>query len=233
MLETFGHEVVSHYSARRFAVFRFGLPMKQQVRFKVVLPIVQLALALGLFAIGQAEDDRIRWAAYDPITNTSKNSEGVRDIFKRARYADYAINAPAWFAQENTPWVLNIGGRAMLFGILDSESDWYYMLYVVLMWFGIGVVLDRLFRSHAATDFLKKSWGTQLISLALVGYGLLMIWTHPRLGPLRQYENWFIASIFVWGFGLIFAGIYGLKRRNRISHVTPDYRRNRTRNLET
>ena len=77
--------------------------MRQKKRvFRIILPILNVALAGLLFRVGYAEFRRI--AAHGMF-------EPLPDSVEKARYVSYTLNAPAWAAQSVMPWILHVNER--------------------------------------------------------------------------------------------------------------------------
>ncbi len=114
---------------------------KLRVRLRLLLPILNAVIALALFRFGYQEAQR---AHQEPLP-----------ALERARYVNYALNVPAWAAQSVTPWILHINEGVMYWKAMETEPDWWYLLYVILMWYYIGLRLDK-YRTGDVTGEHKK-----------------------------------------------------------------------------
>lgn len=106
------------------------------IRFRILLPLLSIALGSALFHWGDLQ-------ARSLVATTRGISEGMVDVAARARYLDYALNAPAWALLGDTRqrlWTPSTYWRGY---------DLYYLLVVALMWFLIGLALDK---RHGARD---------------------------------------------------------------------------------
>lgn len=180
------------------------------MRFQLVLPSVSVILAVVLIRAGDMQIRKIV-----EIRRHHRGAEPVPDSYARARYFDYALNAPAWAA---------LGDQR---GMLWSEGNRWgpylrYLLAVIGMWYLLGFLIDKRLEARKAEDARPRSWHVLVITALGLPYGLflcrLMVSEFQPLRdygywlPLRKYEPWFIALVLAWGIGLIWAGCNSLLR---------------------
>ena len=96
----------------------FAKPLHKPLGFS--LPALNLLTAAVLFHVGYQQGRR---AHMEPLP-----------AIERARYVEYALNIPAWAAQSVTPRILHINEGVIHWKAMEDERDWWYMLYVALMW---------------------------------------------------------------------------------------------------
>lgn len=167
------------------------------VPLRILLPVLNLAIAVALFRAGHQQAQR---AHQEPIP-----------MIETARYAEYALNIPAWAAQSVTPWMLHINEGGTYWETMETERDWWYMLYLILMWYYIGRRLD----GHASGDVVAGnrksiSW-LFLRRVFLLSYGIFICF---RVFTIPWYlERWFIAAAIGWGIALVIGNLYFLVRR--------------------
>jgi hypothetical protein len=173
-------------------------------RFRLLLPPIFLGLSITLMALGQAQ---IKWVV-DAVSSRSARhlSFGNIDILARASFVDSALNAPAWAAAQNMPYVLRVEGWLSGDSSLRFQADLWYLLFVVLMWFLIGYRLDR-WREEELTG-QTSSFGHLRVRVFLVICGAFVCWSAVKYNSAGwDYEKWFLAAVLAWGVGLIFAGL--------------------------
>src|SRR5271156_180788 len=163
------------------------------MRFRVVLPLSNVVLAIVLLHFGDNQAEKIL-----DIRRHDLEHEPVPDTYARARYLDYALNAPAWATLGE--------GRNMLWEpSLHRGRDLRYLLAVILMWYLLGFQLDKRTGAKRTDGGQQRKWRKRVLGLACVLYGLflynLMTPEFAPLGgsghwlPLRRYELWFIAAV--------------------------------------
>jgi hypothetical protein len=176
-------------------------------RFRFTLPAIALIFALVCLSIGRSQMER---AMHNPARRSSGGpSEPVPDITARAKYVSYAVNVPAWAAQECIPWELHVW-RAD-----HTDSDLWYFLFVCVMWYCIGWKLDNWSGQVTSSRASGSKWLSRLVGAVLAAYGLFVC-TLALFGaePARIYERWFYWSIRLWGLTLIVVGLFFLVRRH-------------------
>lgn len=180
---------------------------KLRVRLGLLLPILNVVIALALFRLGYQEAQR---AHQEPLP-----------ALERARYVNYALNVPAWAAQSVTPWMLHINEGVTYWKAMETERDWWYLLYVILMWYYIGLRLDK-YRTGDVTSEHKNSISRAVLRrVFLLLYGIFICF---RAFTIPWYlEPWFIVAAIGWGVALIIGNLYLLLRRpsGGISMATP------------
>jgi len=186
--------------------------MRINVPIRIILPTVQLILAIGLFALGDYQLNEHRKMVRDSATGRTVRDDPWPESLETGRFVDYAINAPAWVAKTNTPWVLTSpldpsNRQAAFWRGIKSGRDWWYLLYIALMWFWIGLLIDQRLASKKLDLSPAQRWRKSALGSACLAYGAFMLWTHPSFGMTRHYEIWFIASVLLWGALLVVAGL--------------------------
>ena len=196
-------KIALYYSlGREVSVRRYlGIPVR------LLLPALNVLIAVGLLRMGYQEAQQ---AHQEPLP-----------MLERARYVDYALNIPAWAAQSVTPWMLHINKGVTYWKAMETERDWWYLLYVILMWYYIGLRLDRHKTGNVVSEHKKRNLWTVLGRVFLVLYGIFICF---RAFTIPWYlEPWFIVAAIGWGVALIIGNLYFLLRRpsGGISMVTP------------
>jgi hypothetical protein len=178
--------------------------MWTRVRFRVLVPLLNVAMAVVLLDVGQAQWKKIA---------SHGMSELLPDLYRSATYVDYALNAPAWAAQMNMPWLLHVKRWRMM----ETERDWWYLLFVAVMWFHIGSRLDKRLHSADCEEPGPASrllvWRKRVVAALSLSYAVFMVNTaFDGIGP---YETRFVASVFLWALAITLAGLLPLMRRGR------------------
>jgi hypothetical protein len=167
------------------------------VRLRLLLPVLNVAIAVALFRMGYQEAQR---AHQEPLPT-----------IERARYADYALNIPAWAAQSVTPWMLHINKEVTYWETMETERDWWYMLYVILMWYYIGRRLDERGLRDVVSGNKRNMWSMVLRRVLLLFYGTFICF---RVFTIPWYlEHWFIAVAIGWGIALVIGNLCLLARK--------------------
>jgi hypothetical protein len=101
------------------------------------------------------------------------------------------LNIPAWAAQSVTPWILHIN-EDVAWETMETERDWCYLLYVILMWYYIGRRLDERRRGDIVSEHKKSTSWTFHRRVFLLLYGLFICF---RAFSIPWYlEHWFMAA---------------------------------------
>jgi len=96
------------------------------MRLRILLPLVSVILAVVLFRVGDMQIKKIL-----DVRRQDRFAEPVPDAYARARYFDYAINAPAWATlgeKRGTLWPRS----------KPWERNLRYFLAVIVMWYLVG-----------------------------------------------------------------------------------------------
>ena len=173
----------------------------KRVFFQIVLPISHILLAFFLLTLGRSEMVR--------ELRIAKSEGGIHEplpsYIERARYVSYAINAPAWFVQLLMPSILHLegssfwGGEGAHLGAIEDERDFWYLVFVGVLWFFVGRKFDRRRRQHRAA---AESYIISL--LLLLAAGLLVA---AAISPPFGSELWFKIAVCVWALGLAGFGL--------------------------
>jgi hypothetical protein len=189
------------------------------MRFRILLPIANVMLGVLLFHVGDLQARRIVAA------NAGHLEEPLQDGVAKARYVHYALNAPAWALLGET--------RNKLWGASTywTGHDLHYFLAVIIMWFLIGLKLDRTFSRGPRP---AGKWG-RIFAWSCILYGLFVCYRLVSALPLSnkaylllslrsvmslEYGWWFLPVGLAWGIGLILTGAYGLVRYDASSTRT-------------
>jgi hypothetical protein len=169
-----------------------------RIPLRLLLPVLNVLIAVALFHMSHEQSRRPHM---EPLSPRSE----------RARYVEYAFNIPAWAAQSVTPWVFHFNEGVTYWETMETERDWWYMLYVILMWYCIGRRLDERRRGDVLTEHKKSTSWAFLRRVFLLSYGLFICF---RAFSIPRYlEHWFIAAAVAWGISLIVGNLYFLARR--------------------
>jgi hypothetical protein len=186
--------------------------LRLHMRFRILLPLASVVLGAVLFRVG---DLQVRKAIA-----VHGSYEGVLDGAARARYLDYALNAPAWAALGDTR------DRRWSASTYWTGYDLRYFLAVIVMWFLIGLVLDRRSREKRGLKNPKKTKGNGILAWACLLYGLFTCYSifpgRPFSIPLKSYFLWLGSALMglwwwytlglAWGLALIAVALYSMFR---------------------
>jgi len=127
------------------------------------------------------------------------------------------MDAPAWAARiQMSPEVLDpgrlLGGKARggLWSAIPEGNDWWYLLFVGLMWYFLGSRLER-WRSARTRGSTRQAprWPDRLLRLTYIAYGLFVLETALKLYRMRGgFEFWFVIAVFAWGAGITAGGFF-------------------------
>jgi len=183
------------------------------MRLRIFLPLISAIFAMMLFHVRDKQVCRIR-----ENRRVSGFMEPIPDTYSRARYLDYAINAPAW---------ASLGENR---GLLWHRSTYWtgrdlrFFLALIVMWYWLGSQVDKKVRPDE-TGGSQRGWWGRALALACVLYGVFMcslmvpevLFVYDKTigywSPLREYEPWFVVAVISWGVGIILAGCYSLMSR--------------------
>ncbi len=185
----------------------------RRLDLRILLPLLNVLLAGILLYIGHLQmlhQIRLRQHPYGMY-------EGIPETYERARFLSYAMNAPAWAARIwMSPEVLDpetvLSGNAHhgLRSAIPEGNDWWYLLFVGLMWYFIGSRLEqwRSARTRGSTRQAPR-WPDQLLRLTYIAYGLFVLETALKLYRMRgHFESWFVIAVFAWGAGITAGGFF-------------------------
>jgi hypothetical protein len=174
------------------------------IRFRVLLPVLFLALSVALGRLGDAERNRI-------VECVGKGAvHGIPDWTARARYLDYALNAPAWAAAWNMP-AIPLKQRTYWEDIAWIVERCSYPFFVVLMWLVIGFGVDRWRETRQMHEPERPAWRDNVRIACAVCGGFILCSAIQAAGfqdLFGGYEIWFLAGVFAWAIGLIFAAVH-------------------------
>ena len=180
--------------------------MSANMRFRILLPILMLALSVSMFRLGEAQMTKL---VQEEI---SHSRYGVAEhplpaCYALGRYMDYGRNAPAWLLSFEMPSLLPASLDSSCCGFIRGEKDWEYFLLVAAMWCGIGAWLDK----HRIVAQGGKPEGPKWVSFTLRGvcglYGAALWYEAVVLYP-EPGLCWLPHSMALWGTSLIFVSLY-------------------------
>lgn len=181
------------------------------MRFRLVWPVLSVILAVILLRVGDMQIEKVLDGR-----RPDRGGEPVPDSYARAKYFDYALNAPAWATLGEERGML--WHRSTLW-----SGNLRYFVAVVGMWYLLGLQLDNKLDAKKTDGAPQRTWRRRIVAIMCALYGLFLCRLMlpefvPLRGygywlPLRKYELWFIATVLAWGAGLMFAGLYSLFRR--------------------
>jgi hypothetical protein len=181
--------------------------MKNNVRFRILLPILLLVLSIVLDKAGDLQMNRLSQLninKYDFMEHPLPQDYAI------ARYIDYGLNSPAWLLSQKLPSIFPQNVAAACCGFIRGEADWEYFSLVVLTWFLIGLRLDKR-RSYQETE---KPAGDIWLSRVLRGlcgfFGLFLCYSAIELylAPAWNYPRWVVVPVGLWGAALILGSLY-------------------------
>lgn len=173
-----------------------------EIPFRIALPAAFLILSLALRALGEAQNLKVR--------NAGPHYEAPPDV-AAARWVDHLINAPAWVPARKM-WSVSTR-RTTFWSPFLGKFDWWYRLFLVLLWFLIGYRLDRLRRPANISQAEQASWPKFALRLLLALYGVVLLLNAPRtlyVGYFvwANYVSFRTIPVYAWGVVFIFAGLY-------------------------
>ena len=194
------------------------------MQFRIVLPVISVVLGVFLFHWG---DIQVRKA----VVSASGAVEGMPDIAATAKYAHYALNAPAWALDDQ---------REMRWSPTTywTGHDLQYFVAVILMWYLIGLNLDRRTRRNKQDSGSRRAqWYRILTGTGLLLYGIFLCYRlvpeWRSLAALKEwafavarldYGWWFVVAGETWGVGMILAGLHSLISKRATPNPLPSQR---------
>ena len=169
-----------------------------------LLPLIFLLLSIIMAKIGESYRTTI---VQSVVAKYGHLAEPIPDSVALARFIDYALNAPAWVAAWNMPHVLPIDESVTHWGIMRYEAHWWYFIFVALMWFLVGVWLDR-YRSVRHPDQFHKPVYNISIEVFLIAYGSFMSYSGFSISESFEYARWFEIVVCAWGAILVVVNLY-------------------------
>jgi hypothetical protein len=192
------------------------------MRFRIILPLANVILGVALFRLGDMQVRRI-------VIANGGAPEGMPDIAAKAKYAHYALNAPAWALLGDT--------REMRWGWSTywTGHDLHYFLAVMVMWFLIGLKLDRKLIGKPLGHAQGSKWWNRIVAWGYLLYGLFLCYRlvpgKPYFMSLKGYLDYLVTVLrsvlsggygwwwyplgLAWGLGLVSAGLYSLFHSRR------------------
>jgi hypothetical protein len=174
---------------------------------RIVLPVMFLALSLGLARLGELQHQGFVRAA-------GRGGEGLQSDYAAAANIDHAINAPAL-----TPaWIMfafSADREGFLYRVFD-KLGWWYRVFLLALWFVIGYRLDRWRSAEINTRPEPAAWGKSVTRFLVALYGAaLCLYTfkdmynrHLYYATYEFYLTYFTVPVYAWGAVLIFAGLF-------------------------
>jgi len=123
---------------------------------------------------------------------------------------DYGLNAPAWLLSETIPFVFPARAQSCC-GFIKSEKDWEYLVFVVLMWYLIGMQLDKRRTRQEIDKPAGRIWLSRVLRGLCGLYGTFLGYSAVEFyldlgGP--DYPCFLVVSAALWGAALILASVY-------------------------
>lgn len=183
-----------------------NLQSASKTRFHLWLPLIFLGLSIGMEVLGRAE---MKWIEEANSASTRRHGGPIiNDFMIRVRFVDRALNAPAFVASRNMPYVLRVEGWESGNDALRFEADLWYLLFVPLMWFLIGYRLERWRDEERKGGSGLPLWRNRVVRLLWFVYGVFVCWDAAQYNGYQPgFERWFQVAVFGWGIGLISAGL--------------------------
>jgi len=208
------------------------------IRFRVLLPVLFTGLSITLRVFGQLQlsksQETLERMSYEETLRLSRElprrralerlksfrrtvGAPVRELFATAWSVDDAINAPAWAAAINMPFFPRAEGTYWG-GVAQSVRRYSYWLFVASMWFLFGYWVDRWRDGSRIGNSYVGTWRRSIVRALGVLCGLFLCYCAWEYWFDRWGTGaWLLDSVFGWGAGLIFAGLYPYSRsRSRI-----------------
>src|ERR1700694_591948 len=183
------------------------------MRFRVLLPLLLLVLSITLGKIGNSQRHRL---VQSVASKYGSMEHPLPSYYAVVTYLGYGLNAPAWLLSIETPFLFPSNADLSCCGFMETEKDWQYLILVVVMWFMIGMLLDKKGIQGAG------SWLRIMIRGASGFYGLFLCYSAVEYYLLPwNYPRWFVAPMALWGATLILGSIYPLSmtRKKTWYHV--------------
>jgi hypothetical protein len=153
------------------------------------LPLASLVLGVLLFHLGDIQVRRT-------LIEQGGAFEGMPDIAAEAKYVHYALNAPAW-----TIIIGTTDGRWSP-STYWSGRDVRYFLAVIMMWYLIGLRLDRKLQIGWGRR-TPKTWWFKVESWSYLLVGILVFTTLFRTDPtpLKKHLLLLLTATISGGYG--------------------------------
>jgi hypothetical protein len=182
----------------------------RKVPLRAALPLIFLIVAIALEKVGELQ--------YEGIMRLGAPQEHPVDAtWARDSFVGYAINAPAWAAWWQLPLFLNQQGERVWVTYLRITS-WLgpnsrlleYGFLVVVLWYGIGSLLDKRKRLKVSLTPDTLSWQKRLLYIFCLLYGgFLCSMARDSYYDSNGYA-WFALSISIWSALLTLGSIHAL-----------------------
>jgi hypothetical protein len=166
--------------------------VRQQLRFRFILPVLVVGFTMLLTVWGDAYRQRIIDRV---ISNDGHLEEPMPQNVALGRFVGYAINAPAYVGAMSMPFIFN----ARHWHFIHGDKDWWYLILAVSMWYVIGRSLDHL---PSEAHRLIRSYTPLLAAVRVLGVAYGIFVCHRALqfyDPPYDYARWFEISVFCWG----------------------------------
>ncbi len=180
--------------------------VERNIHFRVILPVVSIALGVFLFYLGDVQ-------VKETVVAQGGAGEGMPDVAASGRYVHYALNAPAWAVTGET--------RDMRWSeaTYSSDHELRYFLVVAVLWYIVGLRFDRRRGTESLTRevvwYRPAGWGLILLAV-LVGYVATSGWLlsgskWEEILLARVYGWWFPLACLAWAIILLIAGVRMLR----------------------
>jgi predicted Abi (CAAX) family protease len=94
---------------------------------------------------------------------------------------------------------------------METERDWWYLAFVILMWFYIGQSLDRRRETVQSIEPPARSRPLAIATAALyLALGCFLV--YRVFTSTLSMETWFIAIVVVWAGVLVGTSVWTFRR---------------------
>lgn len=182
----------------------------RRIPLRVALPLIFLVVAIALEKVGELQ--------YQGIMRLGAPQEHAVDAaWARDSFVGYAINAPAWAAWSQLPDLLNRSGPKV-WETYIRISSWAgastglveYGFLVVVLWYGIGALLDQGKPPKASLTPGILGWKKRLLYLSCLLYGGFLAYMALDSYYDSNYYGWFAVFVLTWGAVLTLGSIHFL-----------------------
>jgi hypothetical protein len=175
--------------------------MRNAIRFRLLLPILLVAISMLLDRMGDSQMNRVTQAN---VKKYGFLEHPVPEDYAVARFIEYTFSAPAWLLSVKIPYIFSTQKNFRCCGFIRSEKDWEYLVLVAVMWYLIGELMDR----HGVRKS-RRVWLSYVMRCLLGCYGAYLCYSVTEFYQVPwSYPLWFVVPLTLWGLGIVFGAIY-------------------------
>jgi len=87
------------------------------------------------------------------------------------------------------------------------------MLFVVLLWYYLGTLVDSWRTTRKSSGSFSTSWWNRVVGAVWITYGYFICSFGRELIGFNRTARWIIIAVFVWGVAGVAGGLYLVLRR--------------------